>query len=120
MKFYYGIEWKHVSWDLHSYFTSQKYKKKLSQIGISVLIKATGSVKAADVAAVNAELKSFSKKKGRKSSSCNTIISARDKEEVGKYVYINGTQSAVNRFKSKYPKYTSFCTSINNQKTQVH
>ena len=38
-------------------------------------------------AAVNAELESFSKKKERQGSSCNTNIPSRIKEEVGKYAH---------------------------------
>ena len=49
--------------DLHSYFTSQKTKK--SQTDISELIEATTNVTASDALAVNAELGSFPKEKGK-------------------------------------------------------
>ena len=49
--------------DLHSYFTSQKTKK--SQTDISELIEATTNVTASDALAVNSELGSFTKEKGK-------------------------------------------------------
>ena len=42
-------------------FYKAKNKKKKSQTGIPELVKATGNVTPADVSAVNAKLKSFSK-----------------------------------------------------------
>ena len=53
--------------------------------GIPELVKATGKVTAAEWSAAdaNAELESFSKKKGRNGSSYNTSIPFRVKEEVG-------------------------------------
>ena len=58
--------------DLGSYFTSQKIRRK-NLTGIPELVKAEGSVTAAVTSAVNAELESFSKKKGIKASSYNTF-----------------------------------------------
>ena len=49
--------------DLHSYFTSQKTKK--SQTDISELVEATANVTASDALAVNSELGSFTKEKGK-------------------------------------------------------
>ena len=89
-------------------FYKPKNKKKKSQTDISELVKAIGNVMAADASAVNVELESFSKEKGRKVSSYNTFIRSRVKEEVGKYAYSNGTQATINRFKSKYPQYPLF------------
>ena len=79
-----------VTRDLRSYLRSQKNKKK-SQTGTSKLVKATGTVTAADASAVNAKLESFGKKKGRRHSSYNTSISSRVIEEVRKYAYSNRT-----------------------------
>ena len=50
--------------DPGSYFISQKNEKK-SQTSLSELVKATENVTAADALTVNAELKSFNKKKER-------------------------------------------------------
>ena len=50
--------------DPFSYFISQKNEKK-SQTSLSELVKATENVTAADALTVNAELKSFNKKKER-------------------------------------------------------
>ena len=58
-------------------------------------------------------------KKGRKGSSYNIIIPSRVRKEVRKYTYSNGTQAAINLFKSKYPKYISLRTSINNRKHKL-
>ena len=105
--------------DLRSYFTSVSKEKKASHgscTSIPRLVKATGNVAAADASAVNAELESFSKKKERQSSSYNTNIPSRVKEEVGKYAHTYGTQGAIKRFKSKYPHYTFLRTTINNWK----
>ena len=54
-----------VTRDLRSYLRSQKNKKK-SQTGTSKLVKATGTVTAANASAVNAKLESFGKKKREK------------------------------------------------------
>ena len=65
--------------DLRSYFTSHKNEKKKSQTGIPELVNITGNVTAVMASAVNAELESFSKKKGVKGSSYNTRIPSRVK-----------------------------------------
>ena len=102
--------------DLHSYFTSQKNNKNKSQPGIPELVIATRNVTTAGVSAVNAELESFNKKKGRKGSSCNIRMPSRVKEEVGKYTYSKGIQAAINSFKSKYPQYIFLQTCMKNWK----
>ena len=51
-------------------------------------------------------------KKGRKGSSYNTSMPSRIKKEMEKYAYNNGTQVAINRFKSKYQQYTFLRISI--------
>ena len=38
---------------------------------------------------------------------------------MGEYAYNNGTQAAINHFKSKYPQYTFLCTSINNNQKDL-
>ena len=53
----------HGDKNLRSYFTSQKTKK--SQTDISELVEATANVTASDALAVNAELGSFTKGKGK-------------------------------------------------------
>ena len=53
----------HGDKNLRSYFTSQKTKK--SQTDISELVEATANVTASDALAVNAELGSFTKEKGK-------------------------------------------------------
>ena len=95
-------------------FYKPKNKKKKSQTSIPELVRATEIIKAVDVSAVNAELESFSKKKGRKGSSYNTSIPSHVKEEESKYAYSNGTPAAINRFKSNHPQHTFLRTSINN------
>ena len=54
-----------VTGDLRSYLRSQKNLKK-SQTGTPKLVKATGTVTAANASAVNAKLESFGKKKREK------------------------------------------------------
>ena len=54
-----------VTGDLRSYLRSQKNKKK-SQTGTPKLVKATGTITAANASAVNAKLESFGKKKREK------------------------------------------------------
>ena len=102
------------------YKLKKQEEKRKSQIGIPELVKATRNSTAADVSAVNAELESFSKKKGRKGSSYDTSIHSRVKEEVGKYAYNNGTQTAINCFKSKYSQYTFLRTCIDNWKCKFN
>ena len=101
-------------------FRAMKNKKKTSQRVILELVEATGNVMAADVSAVNAELESFSQKKGRKGSSYNASIPSRVKEDVGKYSYSNGTLAPINRFKSKCTQYTFLRTSIDNWKRKFN
>ena len=66
--------------ELRLFFTSLKYKKEKSQIGIPELTKAVRNVTALDGLAVSAELESFSEKKGRKGP-LHIIL--------GKYTYSN-------------------------------
>ena len=96
---------------------AKKIKKKS---GIPELVKAIGNVTAADASAVNAELEIFSKKIRKKDTSYNTSILTRVMEEVGKYVYSNGTKATINNFKCKYPQYDFFRTSNNNWKRKFN
>ena len=56
------------------HISQAKKNKSISQTGIPELIKITGYVRAVDSSAVNAELESCSKKKGRRWSLYNTSI----------------------------------------------
>ena len=77
------------------------------------LTSASGTVNGAEINAINKEMKAFVQPKTKKKYSS---VPSNIKNEVGEYALLNGTKSALEKFKKKDPKYTFFRTSVNNWK----
>ena len=80
------------------------------------LTSASGTVNGAEINAINKEMKAFVQPKTKKKYSS---VPSNIKNEVGEYALLNGTKSALEKFKKKDPKYTFFRTSVNNWKKKI-
>ena len=68
------------------------------------LSSASGCLNQAEISIISNEIKSYTQ--ARKNH--NTSVPDGIKDEAGEYALIHGTQSALEKFGKKYPKYTYF------------
>ena len=79
------------------------------------LTSGSGSLNQAELHAISEEVKSSVQPRKH----YNTSVSERIKNEFGQYALVNGTKSALEKFKTKYPQYTFVRTSVNNWKKKI-
>ena len=63
-----------------------------------------------EISIISNEIKSYTQPQ----KNDKTSVPERIKNDVGEYVFIDGTKSSLEKFGKKYPKYTFIRTSINN------
>lgn len=80
------------------------------------LTSTSGNVNRAEIGTINKKIKALVQAKTKKKYS---TVPSNIKKEVGEYALLNGTKSALEKFKKKYPRYTFFRTSVNNWKTKI-
>lgn len=79
------------------------------------LASASGSTNQAEIAAIDKEIRSIVQPRKH----YNTSVPEQIKNEIGEFALKNGTKSALEKFKKKYPKYTFVRTSVNNWKKKI-